>query len=375
VDGNPFVTDLQTDFPNLVPAGFTPCPANQAVVANAIGRANCNLGVIRLRNNGGTSDYNAVQVEFRANNLFKQLTLRTGYTFAKTLDNVSEIFSTFGGANTVAFAQNPFNTTTAEHSFSGLDIPHQWTITATEELPFFKDQHGVVGHLLGGWVMNANYILASGQRYTPSQILDALFGANGDYYDFGFVAGFVGVDTARPFLGNLSAPQTSVGVFCGDLGTVTGLSCPVGSPDTQLVSLTALGQTCFNFANPTATCNFVNVTQKDVRFIVNSGTAQSVFGTPFGNMPRNPVQDAITNVANMSVLKRIKVSEHNSFEFRASAQNVFNHPNFSSVDPFVDDAGQFLSFTGFGDPKTTGSTFPGSNLGTRRFNVGLTFRF
>ncbi len=41
----------------------------------------------------------ALQVEFRANNLFKQLTIRSAYTFAKTTDNVSEIFSTFGGAN------------------------------------------------------------------------------------------------------------------------------------------------------------------------------------------------------------------------------------------------------------------------------------
>ena len=87
-----------SDFPNLVPAGITPCPASQAVVASAVGRANCNQGIQRNRVNGGSSDYNALQTEFRANNLFKQLTIRTGYTFAKNLDNVSEIFATFGGA-------------------------------------------------------------------------------------------------------------------------------------------------------------------------------------------------------------------------------------------------------------------------------------
>ena len=52
-----------------------------------------------------------LQTEFRANNLFKQLTIRSGYTFAKNMDNVSEIFSTFGGGNNITFAQNPFNTT------------------------------------------------------------------------------------------------------------------------------------------------------------------------------------------------------------------------------------------------------------------------
>jgi len=381
VNANPFVTDLKADFPNLVPANITPCPASQAVVASAIGRANCNQGIQRNRINGGSSDYNALQTEFRANNLFKQLTIRTGYTFAKNLDNVSEIFATFGGANTVPFAQNPFNTASGERSFSGLDIPHQWTITATEELPFFKEQHGFIGHVLGGWVLNANYVLASGQRYTPAQLGDAAFGSNGDYFDANFLIAFNGggVDQARPFLGNLSAPQTSVGVFCGDLPTVTGISCPVGFADNTLISMTAIGQTCFNNSNNPATattpCNFVNVTNSQVRFIINAAEAQTVFGTPFGNTPRNVVQDAISNVANASILKRIRVSEHNQFEFRADFQNVFNHQNFSSVDPFLDDAGQFGSFNGFGDPRTTATAYPGFNGGTRRINFGLTFRF
>ncbi|HYX53384.1 MAG TPA: TonB-dependent receptor, partial [Candidatus Limnocylindrales bacterium] len=157
--GTRTVRGLADDFPNLVPAGITPCPLGAVVpgpgqtqASNALGqgRLNCGQGVLRSRTNGGVSDYNAAQIEFRANNLFKQLTIRTGYTYSKNLDNVSEIFSTFGGATSVAFAQNPFNQT-GERSFSGLDIPHQWTILFTEQLPFFKEQHGFMGHLLGGW--------------------------------------------------------------------------------------------------------------------------------------------------------------------------------------------------------------------------------
>jgi len=62
-------------------------------------------GVLRNRTNTGSSDYNSVQLEFRANNLFKQLTLQSAYTLSKNLDNVSEIFSTFGGGNTSAFSR------------------------------------------------------------------------------------------------------------------------------------------------------------------------------------------------------------------------------------------------------------------------------
>src|SRR5262249_5937699 len=164
------------------------------------------------------------------------------------------------------------NTTKGEYSFSGLDIPHQWSILVTEQLPFFKEQHGVIGHLLGGWGVSANYILASGQRYTPVQAFSAFATtclgtpttctgtSNGDSYDFfgatgtGFAASFVGVDVARPFLGNLNAPASSVGIFAGDacnLFGVTGataattpVSCGGTMADSTLLNMTSLGQTC-----------------------------------------------------------------------------------------------------------------------------------
>ena len=353
------MSGLQAAFPNLIPAGVTACPAANAAVSAAVGRANCNLGITRSRNNTGYSDYNGAQLEYRANNLFKQLTVRTAYTYAKTTDNVSEIFSTFGGANSITFAQNPFNNTTGEHSFSGLDIPHQWTILFTEELPFYKEQHGWLGRALGGWGLSANYILASGQRYTPSQLFSANASANGNYYDIGFIGAFnSGVDLARPFLGNMSAPADAVGAFAPDACFSFGTGCSVADPN-QLVKLV----------------DGTPVTKDQVRYIPNGNQAQAVFGTPFGNMPRNLPQDAITNTASASIIKRIKFSEHTSFEFRMSALNVFNHPNFSSIDPFLEDVGDNKQGDGFGVPSLFNSTFPGSNGATRRINFGGTFRF
>jgi hypothetical protein len=383
VNGNPDVAGLQAVAPNLIPAGVTACPASQAVVAAAVGRENCNLGITRTRNNGGYSDYNGFQAEFRANNLFKQLTIRSAYTFAKTTDNVSEIFSTGAGGNSTTWAQNPFNTTTGEHSFSGLDIPHQWSILFTEDLPFFKEQHGVVGKALGGWAFSGNYILASGQRYTPLQAFSAFATASGNPYDIGFLGAFVGFDTARPFLGSKTAPDQAVGIFAGDacaLFEPTGLgACDPKLSPTQLLSLTAMGQNCGRGAtdalgNPLP-CAVVPVTSSQVKYITNAATAQSVFGTPFGNASRNLSQDAITNTANFSVFKKFKFNEHTSFEFRMSMLNALNHPNFQSVDAFIEDAGQSSQFTGFGNPSLTNSTFPGSNGATRRINFGGTLRF
>ena len=359
INGNPFIADLKTDFPNLVPAGLTPCPATQQVGPGAgtdVGRVSCGQGVLRTRTNTGYSYYNGLQLEFRANNLFKQLTVRSAFTWSKNLDNVSEIFSTFGGGNTTAFAQNPLDFTKGEYSFSGLDIPKQWTLLITEQLPFMKEQHGVAGHVLGGWAVSADYILASGQRYTPSQIFAATNNViPPDYYDIGFWGAFSGVETARPFLSNPNAPVTQVGIFADDACNLFGIGC--ASPPTQLISLNAVNDPL----HPSA----VNVTKDQVRYIVNSQRSQAIFGTPFGNTRRNTATDAISNIANFTVFKRIKISERTAVELHVSLLNTFNHFNFASVDPFVEDAGLNVPSTasGFGDPKITGA-------GGRRIIVG-----
>src|SRR5579871_176360 len=152
INGNPDITTLAGQFPNLVPPGVTPCTTPQLVlgpgqtVNPALGRENCSQGILLTRNNGGFSNYQSLQAEFRANNLFKQLTIRAAYTYSKTLDNVSEIFSTLAGGNSLAFAQNPLNPAGAEYSYSGLDYPHQGSISFSEQFPLYREQHGFIGH-------------------------------------------------------------------------------------------------------------------------------------------------------------------------------------------------------------------------------------
>ena len=120
--------------------------------------------------NTAVSDYNGWQNELRANNLWNQLTLRTSFTWSKTTDNTSEIFSTFAGRQQfLGYAQNPFDTLHGEHALSGLDIPAQWTLSFVEMLPFYRGQHGLVGRVLGGWSLSGSYIISSGQPYTPIQ--------------------------------------------------------------------------------------------------------------------------------------------------------------------------------------------------------------
>jgi hypothetical protein len=367
VNANPFIGDLAAQFPNLVPAGVTPCPAANAFDASAIGRVNCNQGILLSRNNSGYSNYNALQTEFRANNLLHQLTVRAGYTYSKTLDNVSEIFGTFGAGTTFSIAQNPLDTAKGEYSFSGLDIPHTFSLSVVEDLPIFREQHGFFGHILGGWSMSGSYVWESGQPFTP-QMISAGATQSGDFFDSGFLGQFnSSLDPARPFLGNLSAPVDSVGIFCGDAIGATGCA-KAGVQPTQLISL--------NDLNNPKNSQVVSVTNSQVRYVANTGIAETVFGTPFGNAPRNIGRDAPLNFLNASVTKTVKFNERASFEIRFTALNALNHANFTTVTPFVETAGNNLFGNTFALPQFTSDSIPGSNLAaSRRFWIGGTFRF
>ena len=111
-----------------------------------------------------------------------------------------------------------------------------------------------MGRALGGWAFSGNYIIASGQRYTPSQIFAANGSNSANIFDNSFLGAFnSGVDLARPFLGNMSAPADAVGIFASDACAlfVTGsFSSPGGGgmcdstvlAPTTLISLTALNK-------------------------------------------------------------------------------------------------------------------------------------
>lgn len=354
INGNPLVSSLAASFPNLVPKGVTGCAAGNvapppgSTASPATGRENCNEGLLLTYSNQGYSDYNGIQNEFRANNFFNQLTMTASYTFSKATDNASEVFNSVGGGSTIAYAQNPFDIKKGEHGLSGLDVPHQFTANAIEALPFFRNQPGVLGRFLGGWSLSGNYILASGQPYTPIQLfLDTLSG--GFDVDNPWQITVPGInDSARPFVGNLSAPATSVGIFAGDACSVFGAACKL-APNT-LIDFSTLNSTLSTTATVTP------VTQKQVRLIVNGAESEKVFNSPFGNATRNSLRDYWQNIANIGVFKSIKFNERSALTLHMTMLNAFNHPNFNSIDPIIEHAGGSGFANGFGNPRL----FPGA---------------
>jgi hypothetical protein len=388
IDGNPYILGLENTYPDLVPAKWKPCPASQAAIPELAGRIDCTgAAVVRERANTGYSDYNGLQIEFRSTSLWRQLTLQSSYTFSKTTDNASEIGGTGGAGNTLAVSQSQVNFTGQEHGLSGLDFPHKLVVSAVEEIPFFKNNGGVVGLVLGGWRAGATYTLSSGQPYTAVQFslscnaggeVCAPSASDTNPYDPAFNAEYALPDgSLRPFLGSGDAPVQSVGIFASDVcaSDNSGILCGNAAitPSTLIslnqfnngftgTKLDSSGRVISDSAHP------AQIVAKDqVRFIANTPTAVVFFGSPFGNVGRNTLRDGHINILNFSAFKVLKLSESVALQLHTDFLNALNHPNYSSVDPFIDDAGRASEATGFANPRLFGNSHRTISFGAKLF--------
>jgi hypothetical protein len=80
-----------------------------------------------------------------------------------------------------------------------------------------------------------------------------------------------------------------------------------------------------NIANQTGA--WVPVAPSAVRLIINAPGSAKIFGTPFGDSPRNYLHGPAINQLNASLFKNTKIGERVKLQLRAEAFNVLNHPN------------------------------------------------
>jgi hypothetical protein len=306
--GNPTSCFNFPSFASLIPSGTTAQVCTD-VAGTADNEGACNgrqfkRAGLTTRANTGFSSYHALQTRYNGRFLNDALFLGASYTFSKTIDNASEIFS-FGDIASPN-AQNPFCIDSCEKGLSNLHRPHAFSANFVFDLPFYKDQQGFVGHLLGGWQVNGTYVLTSGAYYTPSNNLAGTYALGNTYLTAG----------DRAFIGNMNVDEKLVAISQIDYYmTFTGAPIPT-NPN---------GFWSMNSINSTGT--LVAVTPNDVRYIINGPGAAKIFGTPFGTAARNTEVGPIFNQFNLSVFKNIKIWERVKIQFRAEAFNAFNHPN------------------------------------------------
>jgi hypothetical protein len=193
------------------------------------------------------------------------------YTFSKSIDNAS----TIGGDATVV-AQNAFDLA-AERGLSSFDQRHRFTADYLVELPFGRDKRflnggGPLDMILGNWQWSGDWTIASGLPFTPRLL--------GNFADVN--RGTNG--TLRP-------------------DVVPGRSISVADP--------SIGQ-WFNTAA-----------------FVAPATGQ------FGDARRNSIEGPGSLLFDMALTKVFSLREGRVLEFRASASNVFNRPQYTAIDTVV----------------------------------------
>ena len=278
VDGNPVVRERtnRTD-PNFLynPTGTT--------LTNQPRRVDLTRGVERLRCNCAQSIYHSLQVSLDKR-LSKNFSAGVHYTWSSFIDTASEIFNPQPQGE-VATPQDPFNRN-ADRARSSYDRPHRVTGNMVYEFPFFRDQAGALGRVLGGWQANAFFTLQSG---TPFTILN---GAD--------PAGVLqGIDA---LVGNAIRPN---------LNTTLDLS------SMNLIEIRAAGGASLFSA--------------------------LAAGQRTGNIGRNTIRgDGIQNL-DFGIFKNTKIFESHNLQFRAEFFNLTNTRNFGTPNTAINSGANFLN--------------------------------
>ncbi len=270
----------------LVPAALQVTPAGYTGTRS--GRLDNLQGGRTIRSNSGGSNYHAGQLSV-SRRFSKGLSLTGGYTWSKMIDNNSEIFASAGLSNgSLSITPHILGGERNERAVSLFDRTHRAVFTYVYELPFMRDQKGVLGRIVGGWQLSGITTFETGVPFTVANGVDANgFGGNND----------------RPDLN----PFGQKGVRA-----VPNATSPTG------------------YVNPDA--NNAPIDPKTAQYIgVAAGSNRN------GTAGRNTERTRGVNNFDFTVQKQFRLRERTSLQFRTEFFNVFNHPQYGSVSisPFA----------------------------------------
>ena len=278
----------------VTPANFTGTPT---------GRYDNMQGGRGIRTNGASSSYHGGQLNV-VRRFKHNLSLSAAYTFARLIDNASEVFANGDGAAAVAGFAVPglFGGERNDRGLSLFDRTHIAAFTWVYELPFQREQRGWLGRVAGGWQLSGVTRFESGAPFT---VLN------------GFDADGIGGANDRPTFN----PNGQKGVRAMPVVDATGRITGYTNPDAGNASI-----------DP-ATARYI------INPVYTAGLANSV--PRVGNLGRNTERSPRTNNWDLNILKRTRVKENKTLEFRAELFNAFNHPQYTqgSISPFSPGGG------------------------------------
>ncbi len=257
--------------------------ANPNVNINTI-RPYAGYGAIKSRVTNYSSNYNSLQVSLNEK-FARSFTGGVAFTWSKLLTNMP-----------VDRGQAPQNTYDLNDNYgpSTLNTPYIFVANYVWQLPFWKEQKGVVGHVLGGWELSGITTVQSGQS---QQILQANDPFSGLY------SGGIGLNAAGISGGVVIRPDAVA---------------PISMPKTlnQWFSTTSFRDAVGHFGN-------------------------AGLGSLLG--PGEQIWD-------LTLMKNVSFRERYSFQLRLEAFNAFNHVSYSSVATNT-DAANFGQINGTHSPR------------------------
>ena len=287
-DLNPLVPTSLQNFP----AGYS---AANIPAANRQSRFDPLSGARNIRTNGAGSIYHSGQLGV-TRRFANDFLFNLAYTRSKFIDNGSDIFGVTGNnQNSTAVTPSIFGGLTQDRAVSNYDRPNRVSLTAVYDLPFMRAQHGLIGHVFGGWQLSGVYVMESGAplNITNGVEADGLGSTVNDRPNFN-PAGTFGV-RAIPASARNPSPTGYINPDAGN--------APIDPATAMYIALPACDST-----TPCAT----------------------------GNLGRNTARTPILNNLDANLTKIVNITERVRFELRGEFYNVFNHRQYGtqSISPF-----------------------------------------
>jgi hypothetical protein len=267
---------------------------------------------INTRGNDGYSNYNALVVGFRGNNLLDTgLQFTANYTYGVTKDNLSSTFSEGAFNGNVGFS-NPYEPA-LDYGYADFDVRHRFVSSFDWAVPFARNERGWRGQALGGWTLAGIFNVRTG---TPFTIFDT---TNAVQHTPRLVA------------------NGNVGVNVTD----------TGAPD-LFNYINLAGQPIGAFTNPACNC--------------------SDFGPYPSNMTRrNQFRGPGYWNFDLALYKTFRLTEKSNIQLRAEAFDVFNHANLFVATGTNDvSTGAVQAVRGF---------TPNGNFERRNIQLAVKFNF
>jgi len=274
---------------------------------------------INDRGTNGDSHYNGMNIGLQMNNLHHTgLSMTANYTYAHSTDNVSSTFSeSNSGSNGVGNLGylNPFNPA-LDHGSSDFDVRHRLVIAPIWQTPWFHNEPGAKGKLLGGYLLTGIYTVRSGTPFTFSDSTNSLNAGAGS-----------GIPRYLP-----SAPITG-----------RRFNKSVGQAGANLYNLGTLPAP-FSFLNP-ATGDYLSYPLSSLPYSNGLNDGISDFGPyPVGMTTRNAFRGPGAWNIDFAVSKNTRLTEHVSLELRAEGFDIFNHHNMYGLYA-INDVGNYFDGT------------------------------